>query len=58
MVSTIYVRYDRKPGVGSAAYMANHTCGMNNGKPKTYKEGQCRDHEDFDFFPVEFVYDR
>jgi hypothetical protein len=47
MVSTNYVRYERRPGIGSAAYMANHTCGMNFGKLKTYKENQCRDNEYF-----------
>lgn len=28
LVCTNYVLYDNRPGVGSAAYMANHTCGM------------------------------
>jgi hypothetical protein len=28
LVCTNYVLYDNRPGVGSAAYMANHTCGV------------------------------
>ena len=28
LVCTNYILYDNRPGVGSAAYMANHTCGM------------------------------
>lgn len=39
LVCTNYILYDNRPGVGSAAYMANHTCGMGEStEPVNFKE--------------------
>jgi hypothetical protein len=50
LVCTNYVLYDNRPGVGSAAYMANHTCGMGE-TGEAVKDPKARRPNEYFYFP-------